>query len=163
MDDDLCLTAPDCLELLIQEIEAQYEEGRAVGIHGVITDKSGNYYVTGLRKKLRKSGLKMGPRHFQHPEKNMFVDILKGRLIFMKKKDLAKVPLYPSETEHFMYCDDIIVSSYLASRKRKHHLLTSKLNGKVEEMWGGKEEMALSSSTNWVELRNNIAKIYFTS
>lgn len=161
MDDDLCFTSNDCLELLISEMDQHYTEGRALGTHGVIIDSDSNYYPRGMSQRLRKVGVKLAPRHFKYPDENMAVDILKGRLIFMKKHDLVRIPVYPVDTDKFMYCDDIVVSSYLAGKKRKHHLLTNKLNGKIEELWGGKEEMALSASQDWENLRNRMSKIYF--
>lgn len=161
LDDDICFTSPDCLELLVSEMQENYIEGRALGVHGVITDDKGNYYLKGFSKRLRKMGIIHYPKHFEHPEENMLVDIIKGRMIFFKKKDLKRIPIYPNESEHFSSCDDIIVSSYLCNKQKRHHMLTSKLNGKVEELSGGKEEMALSSAKQWVDLRNEVSKLYF--
>lgn len=161
MDDDMCFSASDCLEALVHEMETNYVPGRAIGTHGVVLDNDANYYPRGMSQSLRKVGVKIAPRHFKFVKENMHVDILKGRMIFFKKKDLLTVPTYPADTDKFMYCDDIVVSSYLAQRRRKHHLLTNKLNGKIEELWGGKEQMALSADEEWEELRNKMAKVYF--
>lgn len=161
LDDDLCFSTNDCLELLINESKADHSPGRAIGTHGVILDKKGNYYPREMSQQLRKVGIKIPPRHYKYPEKKMFVDILKGRLIFFRKEDLKNVPMYPAETDKFMYCDDIVVSKYLAGTHKRHHLLTNVLNGKIEDFPESSGEMALSTSTDWEDLRNKMAKIYF--
>lgn len=163
LDDDLLFTSEKCLELLVAESEQNYVPGRAIGTHGVILDRNKNYYPRGMSQSLRKVGIKLAPRHFKYPEKNMLVDILKGRLIFCRKDDVKKIPILPDLKGEFIFGDDIVVSKYLAGKKRKHHLLTHKLNGLVEEMWGGTEEMALSSAKDWEEQRNRIAKFYFNN
>jgi len=161
LDDDICFTSFDCLEILVDELETHYKHGRAIGTHGVVLDGDCNYYPRGISQSLRKVGIKLAPRHFKFPEANMEVDILKGRLIFCKKNDLAKVPLYPLDNKSLTSGDDIVVSSYLAGRKRKQHMITNRLNGKMKELWGGTEPMALSTDPEWEELRNQIAKMYF--
>lgn len=157
-DDDLVLSSPDSLQLLIDAIEKNYIPGRAVGFNGVKLGKDLSYYPTEQQKSIRKMGITLGAKHHKFPKKNKQVDILKGRLIFFKTADLNRVTMNIEPEEDI---DDIYMSSCLALRSRKHHIVTSALNGKVEELKGGAEPMALSQQANWEEYRTIAAKKYF--
>jgi hypothetical protein len=157
-DDDLVLSSPDSLQSLIDTMEENYEAGRAIGFNGVKLGKDLSYYPTEQQKSIRKVGITVGAKHHKFPKKNTRVDILKGRLIFFKTADLKRVPMHIEPEEDI---DDIFISSYLAKRSRKHHIVTSALNGKVEELKGGAESMALSQRENWEDYRTIAAKKYF--
>lgn len=157
-DDDLCFKSPDVLQKLIDSLENNYEPGRAIGFTGVKLGSGKRYYPSKIEKKIRKLKIKVGPKHINFPEKDTYVDSLKGRLIFCKRSDLASTPLFVDCED----CDDIVVSSILANKKRKHHLVTSSLNGLIEELPGGKDNMALSQNDNWLDLRTSLSQKYFS-
>ena len=157
-DDDLVLSSPDSLQSLIDTMEQNYVPGRAIGFNGVKLGNDLSYYPTDRQKSIRKIGITVGAKHHKFPNKNTFVDILKGRLIFFKAADLERIPMHIEPEEDI---DDIFISSYLAQRNREHHIVTSALNNKVEELTGGSEPMALSQQSNWENYRTQAAKKYF--
>ena len=156
-DDDLRLTSSNALQTLIEQFERNYIPGRAIGFNGVVLGSQQRYYPSETERMINKVKIKVGPQHIKFPAKDKLVDTLKGRMMFCKKDDLKPIPLFVDCED----CDDIVVSSILSQKKRKHHLVTSKMNNMIEELPGGKETMALSQKDGWEELRTYIAQKYF--
>lgn len=159
-DDDFMLDSPDCLELLIKELEDNYAPGRAIGFSGVKLGSDLSFYPTDLQKKLRKIKIYKGAKHVSNPGQNKSVDVIKGRLIFCKRSDLRNLPTHADEAGD---SDDIFVSSYLSKGELGHHIVTNALNGKIKELPGGDGEMALSQKENWEDLRSKVAQRCFST
>lgn len=158
-DDDLCFNSPDCLEQLIQCHKDHEKPGLAIGFNGVKLGSDLSYYPDSNQKILRKVGITIGAKHVKFPKKDTPVDIIKGRMIFCKTSDLKSAPIFDDNNEN---CDDIVISSYLSSRKQKHHIVASDMNGKIDELPGGKDGFAVSQKTGWEEYRTMVARKYFT-
>ena len=68
-DDDLVLSSPDSLQLLIDAIEKNYIPGRAIGFNGVKLGKDLSYYPTEQQKSIRKMGITLGAKHHKFLKK----------------------------------------------------------------------------------------------
>ncbi|MFT7231852.1 MAG: hypothetical protein ACI8TA_001065 [Cyclobacteriaceae bacterium] len=158
-DDDLCFNSSDALEKLIESHQKNEKPGLAIGFNGVKLGDDLSYYPNKTQKLIRKVGIKRGAKHIKFPKKDTFVDIIKGRMIFCKTKDLKMAPLFQDHNEN---CDDIIISTALSKGMLKHHIVTSSLNKKINELSGGKDFNAVSQKINWEEYRTFVTKECFT-
>lgn len=94
MDDDLTFTSPNILLQCYSVLEA-YPEVDAVGLFGVLLN-SDLIYTESLHL------------HGNQNQEGVFVDIIKGRFVFLRTSKLATLDMTPDLT-----CDDIKVSSTL--------------------------------------------------
>lgn len=158
MDDDLTFTHSNALKDLHNEALKYKEDGRAIGIEGVKVKNFEKYFPHKKENLLNSVFLPNSNFRVKNPKKPELVDIIKGRLLLCLKKDLEKIPL---KTKFLDYADDIAVSSFLASGKRRHHLVTNVLNNKITNLSGMDGPMAQSSRSNWDELRSKALKEYY--
>jgi|TARA_B110000879_G_scaffold79900_1_gene111073 hypothetical protein len=162
-DDDLLITQHDALECLIKEYKQFGKEGMALGPFGVILGKDNLYFPkTLLDKGLQKLGASGIPQHLSHPLKSTKVDLIKGRMVFFKKSDLHKIPLFPMGPNDLAAGDDIVISAHLANGALGHHLVTNRLNGKIQDIEDKGSSTGLwKSHPNWKEMRNETAQYHF--
>jgi hypothetical protein len=131
------ITKEDALELLVKEYEEKGHKGMAIGPYGVILGKNNLYFPKNvLAKGLQKLGSTGIPKHLSFPQKCVKVDIIKGRMIFFKKDELNNIPILPEGPSSFVLCDDIVINAHLAHGALGHHLVTNKLNGKIQLDYG---------------------------
>ena len=162
-DDDLLITKADALEGLVNEYIEKGRKGMAIGPYGVILGKNNLYFPKNiLAKGLQKIGSIGIPKHLRFPKKNVRVDVIKGRMIFLKKADLNNIPILPQGLDSFVFCDDIVINAHLANGSLGHHLVTNKLNGKIIDIEDKRSDSGLwKSHPNWKELRNETAQFHF--
>ena len=102
-DDDLLITKADALEGLVNEYIEKGRKGMAIGPYGVILGKNNLYFPKNiLAKGLQKIGSIGIPKHLRFPKKNVRVDVIKGRMIFLKKADLNNIPILPQGLDSFV-------------------------------------------------------------
>lgn len=162
-DDDLLITKEDALELLVKEYEEKGHKGMAIGPYGVILGRNNVYFPKNvLAKGLQKLGSTGIPKHLSFPQKCVKVDIIKGRMIFFKKDELNNIPILPEGPSSFVLCDDIVINAHLAHGALGHHLVTNKLNGKIQDIEDKGSSTGLwKSHPNWKEMRNETAQYHF--
>ena len=162
-DDDLLITKADALEVLVKEYNEKGHNGMAIGPYGVILGKNNHYFPKNiLSKGLQKLGSIGIPKHLDFPRKNIKVDIIKGRMLLIRKTDLNKISTLPKGPNSFIFCDDIVISAQLANGTLGHHLVTNKLNGKIIDIEDKVSDTGLwKSHPNWKELRNETAQFHF--
>ena len=162
-DDDLLITKTDALEVLVKEYNEKGHKGMAMGPYGVILGKNNLYFPKNiLSEGLQKLGSIKIPKHLHFPKKNIKVDIIKGRMLLLKKTDLNKISTLPNGPNSFIFCDDIVISAQLANGTLGHHLVTNKLNGKIIDIEDKTSNTGLwRSHPNWKEFRNETAQFHF--
>ena len=87
---------------------------------------------------------------------------MNGKEKSLKKADLNNIPILPQGLDSFVFCDDIVINAHLANGSLGHHLVTNKLNGKIQDIEDKGNDTGLwKSHPNWKELRNETAKYHF--
>ena len=155
LDDDLTLGDSESLAYLLEQANRYYKAGRAFGLFGVQYNGDKKYQ----RPKEKQGVRKDANIHHDLPERNTPVDIIKGRCFLFRKEDLKALPHTP---DHAIESgDDLVASYYLAKRRPRHHLLIGNMSDRIVELPGGQDEMALSATGDWNEIRSEITTHYF--
>lgn len=155
IDDDLYFADTTILEYIVTTSIASYQKNRLFGVEGVMLDENLGYFdVSGKRKIILHKEVPVGqdqPVHFAKPHENIAVDVVKGRLILMKKDDLNALDTLP--TKYIDKADDITYSLWMANEKRSH-LLIGGCDGRIIDFENKNDENSLSSITDWKNYRN---------
>jgi hypothetical protein len=136
IDDDITFSDHKVLEICKNFMDKNPSVD-AVGYAGVINDQKSQYWYC---------------THIQNPEdKNISVDVIKGRFMFIRRSSLEGLDMTPDFT-----CDDIKVSSHL-----KKKIVLSELGNKFSNMKEGDEALHVQVSQR--EKREISMRKYFPS
>jgi glycosyltransferase involved in cell wall biosynthesis len=136
MDDDLIITDGNVFEECISYVK---EHDVSIGRHGIILNEDKSYWKS---------------PHYSPSDKDINVDILKGRFMFSTKNHLIGLEMFPKIS--FQDCrieDDIIISS-----KLERKIIPSFLKDRFNEMV---ENDALYHQLSHEEARTETTKKYF--
>jgi hypothetical protein len=134
IDDDIIFTNHSVLEVC-ENFMNKNPKVDAVGYSGVINDQQSQYWDC---------------THIMNPEdRNISVDVIKGRFMFIRRSSLEGLDMIPDFT-----CDDVKISSHLKTK-----IILSDLLNKFSNMKEGNESLYLQVSQR--EKREIAMRKYF--
>lgn len=159
VDDDLVFADGGVVGDLCAALEGE-RAGTLVGAEGVSLRRGASYWPSDRRLLGCATDAAGGDSsvHLRNVTRDVRVDIVKGRCIAVRRADLQTLPLAPP---HSAKCDDLVVSALLGAGRRKPHLVTASVSGRLRDCadWAG--PMALSTAPDWRSLRETARKHYF--
>lgn len=159
LDDDYVLAHRRVLAAILECFQKIGSNQTIFGPEGVSLKKGMPYFPTypGRMNRSEDNRRIKSSVHIRMPLRDQRVDIIKGRCLAVARTSLAALPLNPHLGEK---CDDIAISSLVASR-RKAHVVPAILSGGFKDLPEMNGPMALSSSSNWRTLREEAKRFYF--
>jgi len=158
LDDDICFSNNHVAAHILFEAKNNYAIGRFFGVEGVLLDENDNYFdLDSTEKMIIHQSMPLRnhqPIHFANPEKNINVDIVKGRLICLNKNDL--LASLPPQT--FIDKADDITYLLWFSRNDKYHMLIGGCQEGIKDFEDKNATYALSMENNWKAYRNSVVK-----
>ncbi|EJZ22148.1 hypothetical protein NE852_23550 [Rhizobium sp. Pop5] len=162
LDDDLAFSNQNTLAEILNTYQKHGRDNLVCGPEGVSLKPKKPYFplYSGRINKAADDQSLDSSVHICAPGEDQAVDIVKGRCLAFARSALSAIPLKP---EYGETCDDIALSSLVGGGGVKTNLVPACLTGGFVDLPGKNDEMALSSSPVWKQIREQARWHYFPS